>query len=494
MRKYTIKGLAWLGSALDSRWGVVFAMVPFVLGSLWVALFFRTPLLYDEQFHFNATQIFSHQISPVVIHQPPAYDIVGNMTFGSAGIYHYLMSWPLRIVAHFTQNHAVQVVVLRLINIGLAGLGLLFFSKLFADVGIRKRYSNLAVFIYANIPMVTVVAATVNYDNMLLPLTALFLIFSVKLARGANTWLNWVGWVITGIFAALVKFTFLPIFLSVFILLCERVYKSSVKNTKREVINSARKSNKYLLAALGTVLIILFGLSALRYGVSILRYHTPIPACAQTMSLERCRANPVVMIEQNILRTRGERKVDNPVNYSYSWVQMMIGGFALTTVNSTDGLMGWPSPSLFVYMLSLGLAFTGFVTVYCWKTLKKPSGWDVLLVAMVSLTLSAMLFSMQSYYEYHRVINAQPRYLLSILLIYIVFGVVSLANLIMDRHWVKASLVLLLLFFVSQGGGFITHALQSTTTWYWQNDAAFKINENTKRVIGPMVIDDRFHY
>jgi len=201
---------------------------------LWVALSFRFPLLFDERYHFDVINIFSHGFSPIITDQPPAYDLYGSLTFGSASLFHYLMSFPNRAILLFTNDLFTQVVILRILNILMAASGLWLFGRVFRTIGIKQIYVNISLFFYSLIPLVIFIAATISYDNMLLPLTGGFMLAGLKILQNkGNKAIDYTLFIVIGLFATLVKFTFLPVFVGSMIYVVIVEIRKSGRSTVR---------------------------------------------------------------------------------------------------------------------------------------------------------------------------------------------------------------------------------------------------------------------
>lgn len=174
-------------------------MALYALQSLWIAFSFRYPMLYDEGYHFNLIKLYSHSLSPILSKQPTSLDMYGDMVHHGSTLFHYLMSFPYRLVVHIVGSMTWQVVFLRVIDIILFGLGLLIFAKLFKEVSIKQKFINVATFLFIMLPIVPFVAATINYDNMLFPLTASFLLWGIKILKSeAPNWKLYLEYLLIG--------------------------------------------------------------------------------------------------------------------------------------------------------------------------------------------------------------------------------------------------------------------------------------------------------
>src|SRR5262249_18468844 len=117
-------------AAISSRWFFYTTVGLLVVQAAWIALTARYPQAFDEQFHMGIIQLYAHQWSPFFAQQPAGSDSLGPLTADTSFLYHYLLSFPYRIVEHFTSDLKTQIVALRLINIGLLAWSLFIFRKL----------------------------------------------------------------------------------------------------------------------------------------------------------------------------------------------------------------------------------------------------------------------------------------------------------------------------------------------------------------------------
>src|ERR1044071_4545924 len=91
----------------------------FVFESLWIGLSAVYPMAFDEEFHLGVIRIYSQQWSPFLASQPENANQFGALVTDPSYLYHYLMSFPYRLIAVITDNLMVQVILLRLFNVGM---------------------------------------------------------------------------------------------------------------------------------------------------------------------------------------------------------------------------------------------------------------------------------------------------------------------------------------------------------------------------------------
>jgi hypothetical protein len=490
--------LAFLGS--NKFLALVLAF--FVIESLWVAISFRYPMVFDEWFHLNVIDYFSRHPNPVPTSQSPEFDTYGSLAFGNASLFHYVMSVPYLLITNLTSNFAIQVVFLRFINILLAATGLYLFSKLARECGIKQIYTNIGLLFYALIPLSILVAATISYDNLLLPLTAYLLLIGVRIMKTKKTTPMGYGlFLLVGMAASLVKFTFLPIFVAglTFLLVHEARRGTLQKSllSLRVLIRNQNPKKKYGFLIL---FIVIFGLFLFRYGVSTVRYHTPLPECTQLMSYERCMKNPVFGIVENAERSKDQRPLLPPAKYSFAWSDKVLDqyGISASPTTSAESQLSRNTMSAKIEikgrfpifsMLSFILAVVGVAALlFMWRSLPTKPGWSFVVVCSLALVITTFTFNYMSYRQAHLDVNTQGRYLLSVVPIIMIMSLAAVSALIgKGRSGRKLTILITILFLALQGGGVVTHILSSNSKWYWPNHTGTNINEKLKNIIAPVV-------
>src|SRR5690348_13109817 len=114
---------------LGSRRFFYGVLIFFGLESLWIAISAAYPMAFDEDFHFGLIKIYSHHWLPFLSGQPEGADAFGAVARDPSYLYHYLMSFPYRLISFCTGNETAQVVFLRLLNIMLFGTALVLFRR-----------------------------------------------------------------------------------------------------------------------------------------------------------------------------------------------------------------------------------------------------------------------------------------------------------------------------------------------------------------------------
>src|ERR1035438_773805 len=161
-------GVKKFSSFLESNWLTIIILLIFAAEASWLALTSRFPMAFDEGYHFNLIQFFSHRFNPIVTSQPSSTYALGAIVHNPSFLYHYLLSFPYRLIAHFTSSIETQVILLRFINIGLAITSLLIMKKILSRLGLPYILVNILLLVFALTPLVTALSAQINYDNLLI--------------------------------------------------------------------------------------------------------------------------------------------------------------------------------------------------------------------------------------------------------------------------------------------------------------------------------------
>lgn len=473
-----------LKNALDSKWFTALIIVLFVLQAGWIALSFRYPMIYDEAFHVDATRLFSQQYSPTLSSQPEYYDMYGALSHGGATLFHYLLGLPFRFVDNRVENTAVEVISLRFFCITLAALGIYVYIRLFDRLKIKRRFSNIAMLIFVMLPITTFVSATVNYDNLLLPLTGLFFLLAVRVVQSKKINVeDVILMIVVGSLATLVKFTFIPLFvvsalyiLTIFINRYKKQGSSSLSIISRPMLYVS------ILAALIT-LPILFSV----YGVNVLNYRSVRPSCQQVLSVDRCTSSDLQARHDEAVKAKEGREPQQLPEYTSLWLTQMINWTSMTGARPNGGgaVTKDPLPVLHA-TLYFGSIIALLAIARAKNILRKPEH-NFLFVMTGVLYVSVFLQNYSVYLDVYYPYAVQPRYLLTVAPILIVFGIISVNHILGKRQLTKSILLGFTLLLLTQGGGITTHILKSDSSWYFDNNTVRRVNDSARSVLAPLV-------
>lgn len=481
---------------LDSNKFLYVIIALFILQALWIAFSFRYPMIYDEARHVPIVAFFANHISPFVDTQPRSYDSLGSLditTGFTASLYHYLMSFPYRVVSVITNNEVAKIISLRVLNILLVAIGLVIYAKVFDEVrNIKKRYVHIGLLIFVLLPIVPFVAAHVNYDNLLFLMTGIFFLLAVRMLRERKIhWSRHVGLLVVGCVTTLVKFTFLPVFAAstLFLLVAIRVREGSFRAIAQQLTDSFKQTQRRTAIIGLSLAVLIIGLFSFMYTRNVLVYGAPRPKCEQILSVERCGANPVAKRNIDAKATAPSRPLMPISHYSYVWYTNMVNFTVMTGATLPSGrvILNEQIPIL-NQIIFFGTILAALVTVYSWRGRRFNSAMWFLIVNMVALMVVVFINNYLIYRNFHLVFATQPRYLLTVIPIALIVAV-SASAYVFRRFSATAKFagLVTMLLLLTQGGGVITHIVKSDTSWYWNNSVVTSANTHAKKILAPLV-------
>lgn len=467
-----------------------------VIQAIWIAATGLYPMAFDEDFHFGIIKLYAHHISPFWNSQPEAANAFGAVYRDPSYLYHYLMSFPFRLISHFTTDQTVQVLWLRAINIGLFASGLVLFRKVLLASGASKALVHGCILAFILIPAVPLLAAQINYDNLLFALTAAVLWMTIaivshlKIHKTISIKLS-LALAIILLLTSIVKYAFLPIALAIFIYLVIKIKQSyhSWREFKLSLDSDWKHAHKVQAGLLIAGLMLAVGLFSQRYVVNTALYHTPIPDCSKILDVEACSDYGPWIRDHGLQQTKSGATV-NPIVFAGKWFHGMWLRLFFTvdgpsTQNQTRGPLLMPALTSIV-ALSFGLVL---MVIYTPKLLHKYNFAVLYLFIAVSAGYVGVLW-IDQYRAFLR--TGQPvaingRYLLPILLPLLLMVGLAYNEWLKDRTEVKLILAIVAIIGLSWGGGALTYILRSNNDWYWPNSHVRSVNQSIQRWLGPIV-------
>lgn len=488
---YVSRIVAFVGSN-PFFWGVVGLLV---LQAAWIALTGRYPMAFDEDFHLGLIKLYAHHPNPFWDGQAAGGDAFGAVARDPSYLYHYLMSFPYRFISMFTDSLHVQVVLLRFMNIAFLASGLIIYRRLLLKSGITKQIAHLTLLILVLLPVTSLLAAQINYDNVFIPLVGVVLLLTLRLNGNSTKKSLDVSTLLllllVSLSTAIVKYAFLPIFLGIVgysgVVLWKKY--ASVGSLKKALAAGWTQSSKLTLITLILAITIAGSLFIERYGVNLIRYHKPVADCAEVLNYEHCQYYGPWIRDYNFKMQKAPSS-NNPIAYSYDWVYGMWFRtfFAVdgpSTGFQTRGPLTIPGIGGFVFGAA-GLIAFAISAKKIWRRYQKSVLW---LMSVVSLGYLAALWleEYRLFLETGRPVAINGRYLLPILPFLIMFGILGIQELTARRPRLQLSIASLAILCLIWGGGAVTYILRSNAAWYWQGNQAVKsANQSVQKTFGPI--------
>ncbi|MGC1176987.1 MAG: hypothetical protein WA843_02855 [Candidatus Saccharimonadales bacterium] len=474
-------------------------LVLFVLEASWIAISAAYPMVFDENTHLGIIQLYAHRWSPLFFQQPPHSGWAGALTRDPSYLYHYLMSFPYRLIAAMSDSQMVQVVFLRLINVALFASGLVLFRRLLLRTRVSPAITHVALLFFILTPVVPLLAGQINYDNLVMPLVALALLVTISVSdsitRDKKLPLARCAWLLTlCLLGSLVQYVFLPIFAGVVLWIGWLVIRSARSGQIKlsvAVSKDWRTTSWRHKLAVGLPLIIALALFTQMYGVNIVRYHNPLPVCGQVLSKTECAQYAPWERSQQALANKTSTST-NPLAYGISWTYRMFIALFFTSSGGASPSAFYlsvnPLPIVFGAALSVfGVGILLFIK-YHRTVLRRYDYLGFLL--FISLFYVAALW-WRNYHDYVHLgekVAIQGRYLFPVALPGMILIALAFRELLGQRTRLKIALLSVVLFLFLQGGGALTYIINSNQHWYWQNGAVVQLNETLQHIIKPLII------
>jgi len=489
-----------INAIISSRRFFRVTLVFFVFESVWIALSAVYPQAFDEGFHFGLIQIYSHYWLPFMSGQPANADVFGAVARDPSYLYHYLMSFPYRLIALVVHGQTAQVIILRLINVGLFGSGLILFRRVLLRAQISSRLTNISMLLFVLIPIVPQLAAHINYDNLLFPLTAWVCLLSFQatdellLHKPSVRTLLTLGTVC--LLTSLVKYAFLPIFLGVVIFLAFITYRSFRGKFGLLWIRlwaSWRQQSRLAQLVLLTLFIVGLGLFAQRDLVNLAHYHSLNPDCSAVLGVKACSAygpwDYTYTTHQAMEAQAGTITYYNPILYLAVWIYWLWFRLFFAINGPASNYTNYPPLPLPSAAAAL-IGIAGIIAVFKWRRQIFRGNPYIAFFFVISALYLASLW-VEGYTQYHytdQLINMNGRYLLPILLL--MAAIVGRAFSIALRNSMarKTILAVVAALFFLQGGGFLTFITRSDASWDWPNSTVVHVNNAARKITHPVII------
>lgn len=496
-------------SILASQWFWIAVMVVFVIQSFWITFSAMYPQAFDEQFHFGLIQTYANFWHPVLEQQPANAESFGAVARDPSFLYHYLMSFPYRSISIFTQDQALQVIFLRLINVAMFGAGLVLFRRLLKNIGLSDWIRNVILAVAVLIPIVPQLAGQINYDNLIMLVSALSLLLGIKIVKKLTAERKLPVYelsllAVVGLFGVLVKYAYAPLIFGIGLYILILLFKH-LRWVRAEFIKTIKPmSTRNILSPKVVILSIaflsLFALFVQRDVVNVVQYQAVAPNCGDILSVESCSQYSVWNHDTNESAkvAAGEKPIsNNPFWYMTQWVFWMWYRlfFAVNGMHhSFENYPPLPVPSMTFAAAAitsvLAASYFGIRSRQLFAKNTRPIA-RLLVVSIGVMVLALILQGVAKYRETGVLQIMNGRYLLPIMIPAIGLIVLALQNLLTKLRSKNISWGIIsaaIIIGMSYGGGIGTFILRSDNGWYWNNSTVQQVNNRAREALEPIVI------
>ncbi|MDL2362827.1 MAG: hypothetical protein QFB86_00400 [Patescibacteria group bacterium] len=468
-----------------------------VVQAFWIALSGRFALAFDEDFHFGVIKLYSEHLYPFWSSHPASGDAYGAVARDPSYLYHYIMSFPYRLIRVVTHSETAEVLILRFINIAMFASCLPLFKRLLSKTHASPFAVNLSLLIFVLIPIVPLLAAQINYDNLILPLLALALIYAAELIellkRSAFSLSLLLKLVIVALICSLIKYASLPALLGTAIVILVVLIRSPL--TIGQLVSQLEEqwtvwasARKWGILALLLVLSLLF---AERYGFNIVRYHTPVPDCAQVLSFDRCKHYGPWIRDYNFEQTKSAAADRSPLRYTQHWLYGMWfrSVFAVDGPRSDYETRGPLTIPAYTAAVAAALGTISFI-ISAKRLWRRYDSSVLYLLSVVTVVYVSVLWltEYQLYLQTGMAVAINGRYLLPLMPFFILLSGLAVRCLPKMTFLRTTAVGLLVVLGFAYGGGALTYILRSSDSWYFSHTPLKTVNHAVKRTLGPVIL------
>lgn len=485
-----------LTAILASRWFYRGVIIFFVIEALWIALSAGYPMAFDEEFHFGVIKLYAENWLPFLPPDAGSSGEFGAITRDSSFLFHWLMSFPYRLITLFTDSHVATVIILRILNVGMFTAGLVLFYRFMRRVGTSAAFSNTALALVALIPVVPLFAGQINYDNLMMLFVAWTCLLVLELYNGFRRREFDVRLaallLAVCVFGSLVKYAFLPIAVVVVLFVGVSAWRSfRTSDAWRKALQRSYKTLSTGFKVGITALLLIGGILAFeRYGGNTLKYGSPLSGCDRVMTVEQCMNFGPWGRDYQYAQTKGNVNA-NPLRYTQTWLKGMHKRlFFMINGKHHHVYQNYPPPPI-IANTATTLAIGGFIALLWYGRRVMRENPVLAFVVIMSVAYSAALWA-KTYSDYLATgipVAINGRYLIPILLP-LAAAVGAALHLAFRRiPSVKPFLATAAILLFLQAGGVFSFIIRSDTTWYWDNAWVDAANNAVRRVVDPLMIE-----
>lgn len=457
------------------------------------------PMAFDEDFHFGIIKIYAEQWSPFLQQQPHNAGAFGALVSDPSYLFHYLMSFPYRLITLFTDNQTTQIIILRVMNVAFFAYSLILFRRVLLRATKSPLITNGAIAIFTLIPIVPQLAAHINYDNILMPLMAVLCLLVYRMIDEFNAGtlraVSVLQLMVLGMLTSLVKYAYLPILgAAILFLLWYGWKKLSCTQARESFVADWKALKRWQMIGLVALVLVSSVLFVQRYGVNAVKYHTPIADCGQVLPFEECSQYGPWIRNYDYAEQKGDVNA-NPLAYTYRWLHDLLYRLFFAVSGPTINYANYP-PLPVPYIAARILAIVGFFAV-CWYGRRMARSDPFVIFSMLAIILYCGALWVENYDQF--VETGQPvaingRYLLPVLFLAAILigraAQYALARQARARMVIASLAVLCFLY----GGGVFTFIMRSDDTWYWPNATVIDANHAARRVLDPIIFQGSKYY
>jgi len=474
-------------------------LILFFIESAWIAISAAYPMVFDENAHFTVIQAYAHHLNPFFPTHSTLMDSSGAVSRNPSFLYRWLMSFPYRIISWATGDQMMQVIDLRFLNIFMFGGALILFRKLLLKTKVSEAIINVALLFFVMAPVVPLLAGQVNYDNLVMLVTAGALLMTVNITetitRTRQLPIARCIWLLTlCLLGSLVQFEFLPIFAAIVFWLgwqSFRAFRRQPAVLIQQFAQGWQQTSRGRKLFITIPFVIAFGVFTAMYGVNLVRYHDLTPQCGQVLTVQQCSTNGTWVRNQVALAHKGQIDA-NPVRFGASWTYRMFLSMFYTSSGGASAQANYLSinPLPLIFFAALGVFGAGVALIVRYHR-ALFEGYEHLTFLLFASMLYTVALWFRNYHDFATLgikIAINGRYLFPIALPCMVLIALAFRQFLGDRERLRTGLLVVVFVLFLQGGGALTYIFYSNDHWYWQNSVPVHLNQTAQQLLKPFIL------
>lgn len=443
-------------------------------------------------------RLYAEHWDPFSLTQTPASDVYGSVVTDPSYLYHYVMSFPYRLLSALIDNESVVIVLLRLLNIALFAWALVLYRKVLLKANVSPAITHGVLGVFVLIPVVPLLAGQVNYDNLFMLIIAALLLVAIHVREALHAQrlpvVATVGLVMLLLYGSTVKYAFLPIGIGIvaylaYLLWRERQHFRSMATAFVREATKLPLGIKILCVVGVSIGIVLCGQ---RYVTNIVKYHDPVPDCGVVLNETRCQAYGPWGRDYRYAHNKQGLAPKGPILYTaQDWSWGMWNRLFFTLAGPTNDYATRKPLPVIAYGAIVVAAIGVLLSLrYSRSILRRyPVFWLFFIVS--TLYIAALWLQVyQSQVYTARPVAINGRYLLPFLPLLGAFAAIAYQTFLKNigKSQLQALGVIVVLLVFLQGGSAITYIVRSEPAWFWNVKVIRDVNNAAKEGLRPLII------
>lgn len=449
----------------------------------------------DELYHLRIVDLYSGQLGWRLTNGPDTTGL-GDVQYFVSFLYHYLLSFPARMLDGLNVDEVTKIGLLRLISLGFVVGAVLVWRQIALIFRDSKPFANAITLAILAIPMTSTLSAMVNYDSLLMLTSALTIYSAARIVTGtkfsARDWLLYAGF---GSLSLIVKYTFAPVFLTLTITLLILRW-GQLRDVFAELrANGGHNIQWRPLVAPGLLAVVALALTATRYLSNLFTAGSVSPSCDAVAPYDYCLTYGPFERNERL----DAQYPDQPPTlggaanfFLVEWFSGLVNTLALTGALGPNGAVGTHPTQLQAFFMN-ALAVLVIVMALFFANLAKRELRTIAFVALLTHIAAQGWVNFGDYRAFGEMVGVSGRYFMPFIPFLLLLSGIGMLWLIdhVKRHhatW-RVGISLILLGMMTQGGGPLTVLGRSNDEFYHLDSPIYPVIDFLRLVARKLYLD-----